>query len=74
MRHVPITHTPNPAALFGRCSEAIASLKVPLAWFERRRQRREPQGVLGLPDYLLKDIGLQRHHIVREAFKSFWRS
>ena len=50
-----------------------AVLNSPLAWIERRRQRRELMGVLGLPDYLIKDIGLQRHQISQEAVKPFWQ-
>ncbi|HYM98343.1 MAG TPA: DUF1127 domain-containing protein [Aestuariivirgaceae bacterium] len=36
------------------------------------KQRRELMGLLDLPDYLLKDIGLQRHDITREGLKRFW--
>jgi uncharacterized protein YjiS (DUF1127 family) len=28
--------------------------------------------LLDMPDYLLKDIGLQRHEITREGLKWFW--
>jgi uncharacterized protein YjiS (DUF1127 family) len=54
-------------------TKAAAVLKAPFLWMERRRQRRELQGVLGLPDYLIKDIGLQRHQITQETVKPFWR-
>jgi uncharacterized protein YjiS (DUF1127 family) len=40
--------------------------------FIRRQQRRELMGLLSLPDYLLKDIGLQRDDITREGLKHFW--
>jgi uncharacterized protein YjiS (DUF1127 family) len=53
--------------------KALSALVKPLVWLARRRQRRELMGVLGLPDYVLKDIGLQRHEITQEAFKPFWR-
>jgi uncharacterized protein YjiS (DUF1127 family) len=28
--------------------------------------------LLDQPDYILKDIGLQRHEITREGLKRFW--
>jgi uncharacterized protein YjiS (DUF1127 family) len=36
------------------------------------QQRRALMGLLDLPDYLLKDIGLQRDEISREGLKHFW--
>jgi uncharacterized protein YjiS (DUF1127 family) len=57
-----------------RTAKPIALLKKLLTWIERRRQRRELTGLLSLPDYMLKDIGLQRHQITREMVKPFWRS
>ena len=39
-------------------------------WFQRQSQRR----VLGaLEDYRLKDIGLSREQVRREASKPFWK-
>jgi uncharacterized protein YjiS (DUF1127 family) len=43
-----------------------------LAW-KRLRERREMNHLLSLPDYQLKDIGLQRGDIQREALKPVWR-
>lgn len=37
------------------------------------RRRREMNYLLSLPDYQLKDIGLQRGDIQREALKPLWR-
>jgi uncharacterized protein YjiS (DUF1127 family) len=37
------------------------------------RKRREMNYLLSLPDYQLKDIGLQRGDIQREALKPLWR-
>ncbi|WP_221076523.1 DUF1127 domain-containing protein [Agarivorans aestuarii] len=37
----------------------------------RRKTRRE---LAKLPDYLLKDIGVNRADALREADKSFWQS
>jgi uncharacterized protein YjiS (DUF1127 family) len=39
-------------------------------WIERYRQRRQ---LLGLNDALLKDIGISRADVEREAAKPFWR-
>ncbi len=40
-------------------------------WSERRRQRRQ---LRRLGDHILKDIGLSRADVEREADKPFWRS
>jgi uncharacterized protein YjiS (DUF1127 family) len=39
----------------------------------RLKHRREMNQLLALPDYQLKDIGLQRSDIQRESLKSLWR-
>jgi uncharacterized protein YjiS (DUF1127 family) len=41
--------------------------------FRRFRERRELNRLLSFPDYMLKDVGLQRHDIQREALRSLWR-
>ncbi len=45
---------------------------LPMVWVQRVRRRRELMGLLGQPDHLLKDIGLQRSDIAREGLKRFW--
>jgi uncharacterized protein YjiS (DUF1127 family) len=45
-------------------------VRIALAWQERRRQRHALQM---LDDHLLKDIGLSRADIHREATKRFWQ-
>jgi uncharacterized protein YjiS (DUF1127 family) len=40
---------------------------------QRIRDRREMNRVLGFPDYLLNDIGLQRDEMQRKAVDSLWR-
>ena len=39
----------------------------------RFKERRELNRLLGFPDYLLKDIGLQRSDIQRKSLESLWR-
>lgn len=48
------------------------AILLPLVWLRRLRQRRELAHLMGSPDYILKDVGLQRHQISREALKPFW--
>lgn len=55
---------PALAAALARVADAVS------AWGERARQRRD---VLGLPDHLLKDIGISRADAEAEAMKPFWR-
>jgi uncharacterized protein YjiS (DUF1127 family) len=38
----------------------------------RFRHRREMNRLLGMPDYLLKDVGVQRHDIQRESVRPLW--
>ena len=72
MSNVTTTHTGNvrPLAWLGHSFEATVSL--PVVWVRRLRQRRELMGLLGQPDHILKDVGLQRHDITREGLKPFW--
>ena len=43
-------------------------------WADRVKKRRELRGLLASEDHILKDIGLHRHDISREALKPFWRA
>ena len=43
-------------------------------WADRAKKRRELRGLLTSQDHVLKDIGLHRHDISREALKPFWRA
>ena len=43
-------------------------------WADRAKKRRELRGLLTSNDHVLKDIGLQRHDISREAVTPFWRA
>ena len=50
-----------------------AFLSPPARIFQRLRERRELNRLLSFPDYMLKDVGLQRSEIQRGALKSLWR-
>lgn len=39
----------------------------------RFKERRELNRLLSYPDYLLKDIGLQRNDMQRKSLQSLWR-
>ena len=58
-------------------SEMAALLGQPIAFagriVRRFQERRELNRVLSFPDYLLKDIGVQRNDIQRKALDPLWR-
>jgi uncharacterized protein YjiS (DUF1127 family) len=41
---------------------------------QRFKERRELNRLLSYPDYLLKDIGLQRNDMQRQALRPLWRA
>ncbi len=52
---------------------AVGGLALfPLTWLRRIRDRRQLMRLMEQPEYLLKDVGLQRDEIVRESIKRFW--
>ena len=51
---------------------AQRAVMVSSEWLTHIKERRRLMGLLQMPDYLLKDIGLQRHEIAREGLKHFW--
>ena len=57
-------------------SHSLGLIAAPLRFVHgigrRIRQRREMNRLLGMPDYLLKDVGVQRHDIQRQAVRSLW--
>jgi uncharacterized protein YjiS (DUF1127 family) len=65
MTSMNIAHTEN----LGRLAYLASAISRAVT---HMRQRRELMGLLDMPDYLLKDIGLQRHDITREGLKRFW--
>jgi uncharacterized protein YjiS (DUF1127 family) len=68
----------NHSAGFAGATELKALIGKPIALartiVRRFFERRELNRVLGFPDYLLKDVGIQRHDIQREALKPLWRA
>ncbi len=58
-------------------SEMSAFLRLPFAIagriVRRIQERRELNRLLSYPDYLLKDVGVQRSDLQREALLPLWR-
>ena len=61
-------HTNHPISAFVGHPIAFAGRVA-----RRIRERREMNRVLGFPDYLLKDIGVQRNDMQRKALDPLWR-
>jgi uncharacterized protein YjiS (DUF1127 family) len=61
-------------ARVGRWERLRFLFVLPLAWLSRARRRRELMSLLGQPEHVLKDLGLQRDEITREGLKPFWRA
>ena len=72
MVNVTNTHIGSVRPLAWLASAFEATVSLPVVWVRRMRQRRELMGLLGKPDHILKDVGLQRHDITREGLKPFW--
>ena len=66
MSYVSIYH--NQSRQFGH----LTGLLSPAKWLQQVRARRELMSLLDLPDYLLKDIGLQRDDIAGLAARAPW--
>lgn len=72
MDNVTNTHIGSVRPLAWLAHSLEATVSLPVEWVRRVRQRRELMGLLGQPDRILKDVGLQRHDITREGLKPFW--
>lgn len=72
MEHVIKIHARRTAFLDAAVAVLIGIVLLPMVWVQRARRRRELMSLLGQPDYLLKDVGLQRSDITREGLKRFW--
>ena len=68
---------PEPAAAGGRRADPGPPMRRLLSlrlWLRRARERhRLERMALDYPSYLLRDVGLRREDLVREARKPFWR-
>ena len=56
---------------YGLGRAVVSLFDALLIWQERAAQRSRLQG---LEDHLLRDVGLTRDQVVREADKPFWQS
>ena len=72
MRSMIITHTPRTQKLSSNAAWIITATALPFTWAKRVHNRRQLMRLLGQPEYLIHDVGLQRDAIVREAIKRFW--
>jgi uncharacterized protein YjiS (DUF1127 family) len=70
IKHHPHSNSPlaGVSAILGR-PVAIAAHMA-----QRFKERRELNRLLSYPDYLLKDIGLQRNDMQRQAGRPLWRA
>jgi uncharacterized protein YjiS (DUF1127 family) len=72
MDYVIRTHARRSGWLTALGALLPAVVLLPMVWMQRIQRRRELMGLLGQPDHLLKDIGLQRSDIAHEGLKRFW--
>ncbi len=72
MEYVIRTHARRSGLVTAIGALLAAMALLPMVWVRRVQRRRELMGLLGQPDHLLKDIGLQRSDITREGLKRFW--
>ena len=65
---------PNGKSLLAETSAFLGRPIVIAAQIVQRfQERRELNRLLSYPDYLLKDIGLQRNDIQRKSLQALWR-
>ena len=70
-----ITTHNHPVRRLSRPNSVLtAAARMPMVWMRRIRARRELMRLLSQPDYLLKDVGLQREVITADGMKRFWLS
>ena len=70
INHHPNSNSPltEMSAFLGRPIAIAAHMAL------RFKERRELNRLLSYPDYLLKDIGLQRNDMQRQALRPLWRA
>lgn len=59
----------TPISVANSLSKAAAWLVMPVVWYRRWHQRLD---LAALEDHQLRDIGLDRRDVHREASKPFW--
>ena len=67
-----ITQTRPAIARSGAVKRIVQAIDRPFAAWEARRRFR--QQLRDMPDYLLRDVGLDVEKARVEAYKPFWRS
>ncbi|WP_247875878.1 DUF1127 domain-containing protein [Azospirillum sp. TSH100] len=82
MRHTDVTrssglYTAAPGAV-PTANRVTRVARRPVWWlldvlFSALERRKQRQALMGLDDYLLKDIGISRSEADREMSKPFWR-
>lgn len=74
---------PRPATPLGRRAGRPPEVRIPGSrpvallrlWLKRLRERRQLERMaLDYPCFLLRDVGLRREDLMREARKPFWRA
>ena len=68
-----VTHTHNSTNRTADSGTIWSFLILARRIVQRFKERRALNYLLSLPDYQLKDIGLQRGDIQREAVRPLWR-
>ena len=71
-----LAHLPGAYARFqqdGPPSSAVSWMDTVRIWSARSRERRALRELAELDDYFLKDIGVSRGQVLREAAKPFWQ-
>jgi uncharacterized protein YjiS (DUF1127 family) len=74
MSNVNCTHTSNDRLALRSGLTFASPVNLVRTVMQRIKDRRELNYLLGLSDYQLRDIGLQRGDIQREATKPIWRA
>ena len=70
-----INHHPNSNSLLTEMSAVVGRpIAIAARMTQRFKERRELNRLLSYPDYLLKDIGVQRSDMQRQALRPLWRA
>ncbi len=61
-------------AVYNLPARSVSVIQAFRTWSARARQRRQLRGLLRGNGQFLKDTGLRRHDIAKEAWKPFWQA